>query len=241
MKQAPAVFPLLVGLLAGVVISPAFAESLPTKSSHFSGFNVDFGVGASQNSLKMGSSGHNEIDVITALFLPDGTQTKLNGIFDFSYNFALTKRWLIGIGTTYSLYNTKMATGDTFLTTLTDYKAAYSLMNQHSLYLKPMYAMTDDTAIYAKLGYHTATDSMTFSGMAGDFVEINGTYFSRAKGPEFGAGMIHLLSQHLYVKVEVTVASLSARRRIPFNIYNGFSTTIRTKSTTGLVAIGYRF
>jgi|TARA_B110000240_G_C13340804_1_gene385416 outer membrane immunogenic protein len=179
-------------LFFGIVSTTSFAET-----EKFEGFTVEFS-GGYQNT---DSSGGNSPIVNGALY-PDiilsGFDDK-DSIYEVggSYNFAISEKFLLGVGFDYSINDIK--TGRS-----TIYGGAYADWNEHelkdvqSIYIKPQLVINENTLIYGKLGYVNADLSITKGGE-----EYVSSSDKSMNGYILGAGYKMILNQSVFGFVEV--------------------------------------
>jgi len=222
----------------------ASSTSLMAQSKSFEG--VSLGISASSVGVEASGS-HTSNSGTTA----NGSLGKVTQIAaaDLSYGFAISQNALIQIGATYTPGKAKAGTG-TFtdntstsgVTTTSPGSINLQVKDPYTIYIAPTYAVSKDSAIYAKIGYAkadvdaTATGNATLSKKPGDL-----------EGTVMAIGSKTMLTPNLYIGVEAsytdydTVTGTTAVGAEGGGTTGGKTVNADVKVAQGVVTIGYRF
>jgi opacity protein-like surface antigen len=206
----------LVALSIGILSSTAFAQS-----NQFTGVSLGLGLGVVGASTKLG--------------LSDGTDTigtdfgKTNVIpnLDLSYAQSFGNDFVLGIGGTYDLAKTKSGEIRGF----DGYTIGIRAKNHWSIYLQPQFLVSNNTALFAKVGYHSMKGEITGDD-AGDFVP------SKFKGVGYGFGVKTFVNKNVFVQAEAQLVNYKERS---FDYGDPITASYKPKTAAGIVTLGYRF
>ena len=212
----------------------ASSTSLMAQSKNFEGANIAIGVSAigaevSGNS-KSGQSGTNT---------NSGSIGKIAEIanLDLGYTFSLSNNGAISIGGTYTPGKAKVGNGSfaasTPGSTASDQNVSAQFKDPYSIYVMPTYAISNNSAIFAKISYNHVDLDVTSSGTT--------TITSKPSDLEgwgYGIGSKTMLDKNLYLQVEVNLNDYDA---INGTLSNGNSFNADPKTIAGTVSIGYKF
>lgn len=225
-----------IAILSSFLTIPAFADS-SSNSSNFQGLNVALGLQLSDYSSKIKMKGASN----------DGGQTSTvtdnhwSGVADLSYSKSLTNNWLIGVGVTRDLGNSYG--GKENFDCNNCYGGPYhdsdkiSVRNHFSIYLQPEYALSNNTALFVKVGYHSAAYGISDNHYI--FADANPEiYKSQARGIGFGAGLMTFLSDSVFAKVEADAIYYNSMK---FVASDNSQASVKLSTISGIVSIGYRF
>ena len=223
----------------------ASSTNLMAQSKSFEG--VSLGISASSVGVEASGS-HTSNSGTTA----NGSLGKVTQIAaaDLSYGFAISQNALIQIGATYTPGKAKAGTGtftdNTSTSGVTNTTSPGSINLQvkdpYTIYIAPTYAVSKDSAIYAKIGYAkadveaTATGNATLSKKPGDL-----------EGTVMAIGSKTMLTPNLYIGVEAsytdydTVTGTTAVGAEAGGTTGGKTVNADVKVAQGVVTIGYRF
>ena len=212
----------------------ATSTSLMAQSKNFEGANIAIGVSAigaevSGNS-KSGQSGTNT---------NSGSIGKIAEIanLDLGYTFSLSNNGAISIGGTYIPGKAKVGNGSfvasTPGSTASDQNVSAQFKDPYSIYVMPTYAISNNSAIFAKISYNHVDLDVTASGTT--------TITSKPSDLEgwgYGIGSKTMLDKNLYLQVEVNLTDYD---NINGTLSNGNSFNADPKTIAGTVSIGYKF
>ena len=199
---------LIAAAVAAACIAPqAFAQT--NAAGGFTGFSVGANVNASTSSTEVSNrNGY-----------ADMGKSSQDASLQAAYGFALGNNYVLGLGATYSVSDSKFGSvrGGNGLNASMKGKDAYSL------YLEPGYAFSNSTMVYAKLAY------LSMKG------EVEGSYRGSEDftGVGYGIGVRHKLNKNLYLQGEITQSEYSDE--------TVGGTMYKPSQTTGTVGIGYQF
>ncbi len=246
-----------LALLVSVAATPAFSQA-----KNFEGLSVS--LGANQ------SSGTTETTITSGL----NTISYKNGdhntipFIDVAYTFPASKDWLFKVGARYDFSKTKSGYAKSDVTAAVDevvidssgpttnengtvnevIDLSYSFKNHNSLYLAPMYLVTDKTALFGKIGYHQIKgnldykvnydfESDTDADANVDLSNVNDSASKRFKGWGYGIGLTTMLSNNLFVQVEGEYINYKSETATVDDISYKF----KPENLSALVSIGYKF
>ena len=222
----------------------ASSTSLMAQSKSFEG--VSLGISAS--SVGVEASGSHTSNSGTTANGSLGKVTQIAAV-DLSYGFSISSNALIQIGANYTPGKAKAGTG-TFTdntsssgaTTTSAGSINLQVKDPYTIYIAPTYAVSKDSAIYAKVGYAkadvqaTATGNATLTKKPGDL-----------EGVVMAIGSKTMLTPNLYIGVEAsytdydTVTGTTAVGEETGGTTGNKSVKADVKVAQGLVTIGYRF
>lgn len=156
-------------------------------------------------------------------------------IVDVSYSQVIMNKWLMGIGATYDLRKTEIGRSHALIGNC-DFCADIGISHHYSIYLKPEYAVADNVAIYAKLGYHWAKNSIK---------DPNGQLFNWSVDNEvdiaglgYGFGAIFLLCKHAFVSGEFQIVNYGT---ITHYDIGGGPIAVKNTTATGILSLGLKY
>lgn len=197
-----------------------FATSAYAQSANFEGFAA--AVGANINAAKSSQTNNYPSD-------NGNGDSNIIGVLDLSYAKALNSNFLVGIGATVDLGNTK--TGYQYWG---PYRYDSQLKNSYALYVKPTYALNNSTALYAKLSYNFAKSDITDT----DEIIAAGQYSNKVRGVGYGVGAQISLTKNIFANVEINRIDY---KTINFTAADTEVVTYKPQTTNGVVSVGYRF
>ncbi len=195
------------------------------QSKEFEGFSAGFGVSSVGANTKItGQDSGNFIDMGKTSVVPS---------VDFSYAYVLDSKWLMGVGLSYDLSKTK--SGGAQLADGVDTETIkFEGKNHYSIYLQPTYALSNTTAIFGKIGYHSLKGTETYSHTTDDGYSVS----SRFKGIGYGVGIKTFIDKNVYIQAEAQLIDFKSKT---VSYEDASSVVYKTKSTVGTVSVGYRF
>jgi|APGre2960657505_1045072.scaffolds.fasta_scaffold32533_2 hypothetical protein len=212
----------------------ATSTSLMAQSKNFEGVNIALGVSAIGAEVSGNSkSGQNQTNTNS------GSIGKIAEIanLDLGYTFSLSNNGAISIGGTYTPGKAKIGNGSfvasTPGSTSSDQNVSAQFKDPYSIYVMPTYAISNNSAIFAKISYNHVDLDVTSSGTT--------TITSKPSDLEgwgYGIGSKTMLDKNLYLQVEVNINDYDA---INGTLSNGNSFNADPKTIAGTVSIGYKF
>lgn len=220
---------LAVVLFSALVSSEAFANS-----QNFEGANVSLGASITNynSTLNYKEPG---TDASTTM-----GHSGFVGVLGTSYLVKIHDKFLMGFGATYDLNNISAGESKNNINTSGNYYATSKVKNHYSVYFQPTYALSDTTALFAKIGYHNAKAEIQDSGQL-----ISGgidKYQDHMSGAGFGLGFMHFIEKNVFVKAEFEWVEYN-EVSIPGRYHTGASGQVRYKltSSAGIFSLGYKF
>jgi opacity protein-like surface antigen len=126
---------------------------------------------------------------------------------------------VIGLTATYDFVNTKAGQA-----TVNSDSINLVGKNHYSVNLKPGYAITPSTLIYATVGYNSIKGEITGGVLTGS---------ANFSGVGYGVGVVQLVDRNVFLKAEIQQISYESK------VVSGV--TYQPSSTVGTVGIGYKF
>lgn len=219
----------VAALISVLISTEAFANS-----ENFKGANVSLGASLT-NYNSTWTYNEPGTDFSTSL-----GHSGIVGVLGASYLMKLQEKFLLGLGATYDINDTTAGESKNNVTVSGNYVATSKVKNHYSIYLQPTYALSDKTALFAKIAYHNAKVEISDSGQL-----IQGGvnhYQDRIKGAGYGFGFMHFVDKNIFVKAEIEWVEYN-KKSIPREYHTGASGTLKYKltSTAGVLSLGYRF
>jgi outer membrane immunogenic protein len=142
-----------------------------------------------------------------------------------AYGLPVSNDMVIGLGLTYDLNETKA--GRILINGVID--ARLKMKNHWSVYAQPTYLVSQNTGIFAKVGYHDTK---------GEIEEVLGGVNESRKvnGWGFGVGVKTFVSKNLYVQAEVQKVSFKKK-----TLDAATNATFKGDTTAGILRVGYKF
>ncbi len=199
--------------VSALITSALFSTSVFAQAKNFEGFTAGVNISSVGASTKI-----NGADDFGGFNL--GEQSVVPSL-EIGYNAAIGNKFVLGVTATYDLAESKSGQVTDFF----QLKAE----NHYSINLKPGFAVTDSTLIYATVGYNQMTGKVT-----GNSITTNNTNFS---GIGYGIGSMILLDKNIFVKLEVQQIDYSSKS----NTIDGTSVSYKPSATVGTIGFGYKF
>ena len=232
--------------------STAAAES---KANPFQGFYGQISTGYESNSFSNTSTRYTNIS--PPEYASNGVNTSTNQtasgvplILGLGYNFAVTEKWLLGIGADYSFLSQSSsgfsAKNPAFAQSTPALGQKIQASNRINVFLTAGYALTQRDLIYAKAGY--SNQQLQFTRPAQDSAT---SYSSKSNqgGYILGLGYQRTIEGGLYLYAEANYmkySSASLSGSVVTRSDNDTATTRLNQSPsasafTALIGLGYRF
>ena len=212
----------------------ASSTSLMAQSKNFEGANIAIGISAVgaevSGTSKSGQSGTNN---------NTGSIGKIAEIanLDIGYTFSVSNNGAISIGGTYIPGKAKIGSG-TFTEstpggTNNSGSVSAEFKDPYSIYVMPTYAISNNSAIFAKVAYNHVDLNLKSSGTTTITSKP-----SNLEGWGYGIGSKTLLNKNTYLQVEVNYTDYDA---INGTLSSGNTYAADPKTIAGTVSIGYKF
>jgi opacity protein-like surface antigen len=159
------------------------------------------------------------------------------GIINLSYLKAMSEKWLIGGGISYDLNSARTGTSENIVDGSGNFSATTKAKHHYSIYVQPTYAFTDTTALFAKLGYHSAR--ITINDNEGMLISNFNQTSKDVNGVGYGFGIMTFLNKNVFVKTELEFVNYQ-RTHVNYPARSG-NLTYKLTSAAGIVSVGYRF
>jgi hypothetical protein len=205
----------LISLFASTaIISCAAATNVLAQAKNFTGpsLAISGSYASGTTNLAVGTS---SVDF--------GENTTVIG-GDIAYTFPVDNNFFIGLGVTYDFGKTK-AGG------LKDDEdnLRFSLDKHYSYYVQPGYALSNNTALFAKLGYNEAEGKVTVT-TTGNY---GGSVTKDFSGWGYGFGIKSLLNNNVFVQAEAGY--------VKYDTEKSGTVSFKPEVVTGTISIGYKF
>ena len=153
-----------------------------------------------------------------------GTEnTKKNNwisVIDLSYGINSSNNFVFSLGATYNLTNSKMENAN----------VNGKLKDHYSVYVEPTYLLNDKTGVFLNVSYNKAKDT----GTASDGVTIS----ENVSAYGYGVGVKNFIDKNLFIKAQLNYVNYGSENTVSSD---GVDTTVKPKTTTALISIGYKF
>lgn len=166
----------------------------------------------------------------------DYGRSQIFAVTNLQYLQAVNDKWLLGGGVSYDLQKQTVGQNHSYVNSV-DRNARVTAKNHYSIYLQPTYATSNQTALFAKLGYHSTR--ATFSDQNGQI--LSGFGNSRTKdlqGVGYGFGFMHFLNSNVFAKGEIEFVNYKAAS---LNYGTSGHANLKLSSTAGIMSLGYKF
>ncbi len=203
----------LLALSLVAATQTAFAQA-----SNFEGLSIGLGLAAVGVDTKYQDTDDFNLKV---------GQTNVIPVIDLSYAYAVDSKFLVGVGATYDLKDAKSGSAS-----VPDYASITLKAKSHySIYVQPTYLMTNNTALFAKVGYHSmkGTAEIVCDDCTNDSLKF--------KGIGYGAGIKTFLDKNIFVQAEIQVVDYKKKSLAD----DDFTWSYKPKSTAGILSVGYKF
>jgi hypothetical protein len=197
-----------------IIMTFAVTTNVQADTSKFTGF----GVGLSGSFV----GGDTELSV-TGANLNVGENDTVFGI-DANYSFPVDGKFFIAVGATYDLDKTKFGSANDGTDTI-----KYSMDDHYSLYIQPSIAVSTNTAVFAKLGYHEAEGKITVTSGT----TYGGSATQDFKGWGYGLGIKTILSNNFYIQAEAGL--------IDYDKETADGVSYKPEAVVGTITVGYKY
>ena len=171
----------LIALLTTSTITPTFSQS-----TNFAGPSIS--IYGSNNKSSMPASTLDQEDDNETL---KTEKTKLAYGFDAAYTFAIQKDIFLALGASYQINDTSFGS----FTDQNDAISSYETTKAYSLYISPMFALNNNTAVFLKGSLNTINIVETFDGDTTTDIEIKNKF-------GYGFGIQHMINKNVFAKLE---------------------------------------
>lgn len=216
---------LIAAAIAGLALCAAPAHA---GNSKFDGLSFGLGLSLAGASTNIDSP---LLDQTPVGSIADLGQTSALATIDMSYGFSVAPKFVMAVGASYDF-------GDTDLGTVVDPVLGMHGEDHYSIYLQPIYELSDTTAVFGKIGYHAMKGKLDCA-----LCDDGGATYSRnMHGVGIGAGVKTFLSERVYLQVEaqhIDYNTLQTSWRVGNN--PDIPVDFDGSSNVGLITIGMTF
>ena len=171
----------LIALLTTSTITPTFSQS-----TNFAGPSIS--IYGSNNKSSMTASTLDQGEDNETL---KTEKTKLAYGFDAAYTFAIQKDIFLALGASYQINDTSFGS----FTDRLDAISSYETTKAYSLYISPMFALNNNTAVFLKGSLNTINIVETYDGDNTTDIEIKNKF-------GYGFGIQHMINKNVFAKLE---------------------------------------
>ena len=171
----------LIALLTTSTITPTFSQS-----TNFAGPSIS--IYGSNNKSSMTAS---TLDLGEENYTEKTEKTKLAYGFDAAYTFAIQKDIFLALGASYQINDTSFGS---FIDSA-DIISSYETTKAYSLYISPMFALNNNTALFLKGSLNTINIVETYDGDTTTDIEIKNKF-------GYGFGIQHMINKNVFAKLE---------------------------------------
>jgi opacity protein-like surface antigen len=248
-----------VAMLATTAATPALSQT-----KNFEGAMI--GIGVNQTAATTGTTLSTPTNSVTVKY--DNGDYSTIPFVDASYSIPVSNNFLFRIGGRYDFSKSKSgsissditaAAGQVALETDDDgdgnfvnvgeireqIKLNYNYKDHYSLYLAPTYVMSNNSAFFGKIGWHTQkgtlkyTETYTFADDADDdgtLVNTNASGSKTFEGWGYGLGYIHSFG-NLYVQLDAEFIDYDKKSFRSGDVTYSF----KPESLNAAISVGYKF
>jgi opacity protein-like surface antigen len=182
-------------LMTTAIVAFAFSAAANAQVSvkNFTGPSVEVGVQVTNTKLTLGADTYNGLPVGISEINRNHTDylPKLSAQYGFE---TPVNNLVIGLGASYT-----PGTSSVHFNTYGESSEFTKINRAKSLYIQPMYALNEATAIFGKLSYNKIDSKVYFNG-ADDLYAIGSKTIS---GKGLGVGVTHFVTKDLFLKAEI--------------------------------------
>jgi opacity protein-like surface antigen len=196
-----------------VIMTFAIITNVQADTSKFTGFGAGVSAGYSGGDLDWSDS-------TGSINLGDNS-TVLG--FDVNYSMPVDGNFFVGIGATYDFNDTDIGSLKIGADSI-----SFTADDHYSAYIQPSYAVSPNTAVFGKLGYHEIEGKVT---VAGSTYGVSAT--EDFKGWGYGAGIKTILSNNFYIQAEVGI--------VEYDKETDAGVSFEPTVVSGIVTVGYKY
>ncbi len=224
-----------LALLASVAATPAFSQA-----KNFAGPSIAIGGGYNSVKLKntetVVTSDNGEAYEVGDFATINAGDNNFNALVDLSYGLPISDNFVLSIGATYDLTDTEVDVVDSNV----DYSVKAKLKDHYSVYIQPTYLVSNNTGIFAKLGYHKSKGSLTIYDIDSD--PQSQTVSRNLDGWGYGIGAKTFLNNNTYIQFEGSLLKYKSESgNITNYLGDTFSESVKPEVLSALISIGYKF
>lgn len=187
------------------------AASTGVLADGFNGFYAGVGVGAvgADTKLNLGP------------FSATVGETTTVGVLDVGYSLPINStKFGVALGATYDLNETK--SGELEIHGL---KGELQGKDHYSVYVQPFYMLTQDSAVFAKIGYHSMKGELLLNGQSSESMNLNGV--------GVGLGARVFATKNIFIQAEAGWVDYGSKTKGEVDV--------KVRSTNGTISVGYSF
>lgn len=196
------------------------AASTGVLADGFNGFYAGVGVGAvgADTKLNLGP------------FSATVGETTTVGVLDVGYSLPINStKFGVALGATYDLNETKSGELETHglerRTARHGLKGELQGKDHYSVYVQPFYMLTQDSAVFAKIGYHSMKGELLLNGQSSESMNLNGV--------GVGLGARVFATKNIFIQAEAGWVDYGSKTKGEVDV--------KVRSTNGTISVGYSF
>jgi opacity protein-like surface antigen len=222
-----------VALLATTAATPALSQA-----KNFAGPSIAIGVGYNSTNYNNTLTTDAETDNIKT------GNKNFNSLIDLSYGFEISPNFLISLGATYDLNESKNDILSADDGAGTNAQISAKLKNHYSIYAQPTYALNNNTAVFVKAGYHYAKSEIKLTANEFDgeaTVTDSLSYSKNLNAWSYGVGAKTFLTNNAFLQFEGSLTKYDSQNKTFSGNVADFTFNHKPEVLTALVSIGYKF
>lgn len=190
------------------------AASTGVLADGFNGFYAGVGVGAvgADTKLNLGP------------FSATVGETTTVGVLDVGYSLPINStKFGVALGATYDLNETKSGELEIY-----GLKGELQGKDHYSVYVQPFYMLTQDSAVFAKIGYHSMKGELLLN-VCGD----QSSESMNLNGVGVGLGARVFATKNIFIQAEAGWVDYGSKTKGEVDV--------KVRSTNGTISVGYSF
>lgn len=190
------------------------AASTGVLADGFNGFYAGVGVGAvgADTKLNLGP------------FSATVGETTTVGVLDVGYSLPINStKFGVALGATYDLNETKSGELEIY-----GLKGELQGKDHYSVYVQPFYMLTQDSAVFAKIGYHSMKGELLLNGCGDQSSES-----MNLNGVGVGLGARVFATKNIFIQAEAGWVDYGSKTKGEVDV--------KVRSTNGTISVGYSF
>jgi opacity protein-like surface antigen len=205
----------LIALLTTSTITPALSQSTNFAGPSMSIYGSNIKSSTTNTTLDQGEDN----ETLKA------EKTKLAYGIDAAYTFGIQKDFFVALGLSYQINDTSFGS---FTDQFTDV-SSYETTKAYSLYISPMFALNNNTAVFLKGSLNTINIVETYNGT----VPASTTDIEIKNKFGYGFGIQHMINKNVFAKLEY--------EKIDFGSKDITNVKYEPETQAFKIGIGYKF
>jgi len=202
----------LIALLTTSIITPALSQSTNFAGPSMSIYGSNIKSSMTASTLDLGEDNETQ----------KTEKTKLAYGIDAAYTFGIQKDFFVALGLSYQINDTSFGS----FTDTDGFVSSYETTKAYSLYISPMFALNNNTAVFLKGSLNTINIVETFDGDTTTDIEIKNKF-------GYGFGIQHMINKNVFAKLEY--------EKIDFGSKDLTDVKYEPETQAFKIGIGYKF